>query len=530
MSQATENGKRPASTSTRTRRPKAAAPTGPVVETVVQSPDLAPTSIETASAPVAPVETELESVEAIEAPDLKAVEAVAVVETTQPEAAAEDESAEVSTAIKLRVDCRELLRAVEKAATAVAGSKSNPSLQSLMIQADQVGQTLTVTGYNFKVCLLAVVQAQVEQGGEFLIPATCLTGLLGQMPEDTYLTLDSASAPGLLHLSCAGIQYQERVQPTTSYPELPVLDERIPSSQQYSLNAAELGTGLSAVLFAADRDDSKPTNAVLLQLWRGDGNGCEDSFSVISASSGCAALYTVNEKWHNLTEPDPQFLLPIDAVPGIKKMCFAAGSVACCFDAEGKLLQFTAEVAQSDDSTMPVSAMIRLREWTGAYPPVRQALPNLTLDIVKAEVDYRQLVEAISRQEAARSKMLLLGVEFDQVTLLTVGGERERQVKEQISADTRRSGSILLPIQQLIQALKAVECEQIALCLDSQLAKQLLIEDGQEHRLTVQFIDRPLQVMMMRIRGTGADTGTGSKTVQQKSGAGKARAKSGRGR
>lgn len=398
-------------------------------------------------------------------------------------------------ALQVRVGCRELRLAVEKAASATAGSQGAPSLQSVLVGADQDSNTLTIAGYNLKVCIQIQMNASVQASGQFLVEPGCLMALLSQIPEETFLNLRAEQ--GLLKLSCAGICYEERTGSAHSYPELPALDSRISSARQYSLPAAGLAAGLGAVGFIVEPDESKINHAVLLQLWRGE-DGL-DGFALLACRSSGMALYTAADQAETQS-PNFQFLLPPEALPTVRKLCYGAATVACRFDQALKLLQFET-CMDLDDEQIRIGAIVRLREGVSQFPNLRSCLPNHDQPLVMATLDYRQLADALARQEATKGRVVDLAVRFDQVDLTTQGDVHARRVSEQIGADTALAGAIPVPIKLLAQALKALEAEQVRLILDSQIPPERQVGDGQEHRLTVQFLDRDLTIVMMRMQG-----------------------------
>ncbi len=530
MSQANVNSKAPATatastataTRARTRGKAKAQPAQPLEAAEVVVSDLAADGADGADVPVAPpsqaeepdtltalateepaaaesgeskgsaqVETEAE---AVETPSVASTETI---ETTDDDTDVDDDAAS-PTAVRLTVDQSVLLQAVDRASAAVS-RRSLPVLKNLLLRADTDSQTLLVAGYNQSIWLECEVSAEVEQSGELLIASECLSNLVGRLPDAT-LCLDSTAEKGWISLSCKGIEYRERISSTDNFPEMPSFD-RGGAAHSFNLSAAELSRGLRAVVFAADKDETKLTHAVAFQVWRGQ-NDDEDGFSLIATNGGNAAIYTLVGRSHDLNHPDHEFLLPLQSIGAIEKMAFMAGTVEISADRDQKVLRFSAKVPQANESVSQISAIIRLKE--GSLPRVRAALPDPSKASATAKVDYLQFSLALSRQEALKAKTVLLSVKFDEISLQTLSADAGRQITETIGADTQRQSAIPLALSPIQASLKGIESEQIEIQLDSQIRKEVVPQGvDQEHdlRIVLRFIDTPLQVMSMRVFG-----------------------------
>jgi hypothetical protein len=110
-------------------------------------------------------------------------------------------------------------------------------------------------------------------------------------------------------------------------------------------------------------------------------------------------------------------------------------------------------------------------------------------------LDYLQVTAPLNRQEALRTKRMLLTVEFDQVVLQSMGTEGGREMTETLDADTRHQGTIPLSLAPLLAAFRGIESEQVEIQLDSQISnptKGQVADQEHEFRLLLTFIDTPL--------------------------------------
>lgn len=436
-----------------------------------------------------------------------AAAAVPTVVQPQESAAAGEAAGEAavrSTTVCASIDQQVLFRVLERAATAVDRSgRTSPILKKLMVQASAETQTITVIGYNQKVGLCCQVDAEVSQSGEFLVSAE-LTALVGRMP-DVKLHLDSSKEAGWLKVSYIGAEHREPIQGTDDYPELPELEgvvdeaavQESASSDAYVISGIELSRALRGVAFAVDADEDKVTHGVLIQLWRSREN--TDGVCVIGCNRGNAAIYTVIDKEHDPHYPDASLLLPVQAVPAIERTFGMSSNVRCLCDGSGRIASFEAELPQPNDSIAQVRAVVRLKSGIENYPNIRSVVIAADSEAVSAvaTVDYQRLVAVLSRQEAIKAEFVEVKIGFDGLVLKTCALDKRSQFTEDVGGDTKRVAQIIVPLGRLAGATRNIESEQVVLFMDSNI-NATATADEYERRLSVEFSNTPLTVMMTR--------------------------------
>lgn len=263
----------------------------------------------------------------------------------------------------------------------VVNSRSTlPILSNVLIKADKTGVELV--GTDLEIGIRFFVGGKVEKEGSVTIPGRTLITLVNSLHGDTVELVGSTSS---ITVICGEVEAELNGVPADDYPVLPEVD----SSKTVKLSGAKLRQMLSAVDFAASRDESRQ---VLTGVY----------FS--SNEEGLAVAATDSYRLAEIIDPKPlgqdfRVIVPNKTISEVKRLISDKVDV---------------EVRVEESQVMFVfeSAQIVSRVIEGDYPPYRQIIPNEA--VTRAVVDVQELTDAIKSAsifsaESSNSVKLTLG-------------------------------------------------------------------------------------------------------------------------
>jgi DNA polymerase-3 subunit beta len=158
--------------------------------------------------------------------------------------------------MKLTCQQADLAHALGMASRAISSRATLPILANLLLEAKPGAPgTLTLSGTNLEIGIIARMEAEVETGGKLTLPAGLFTEFIKSQPAGT-ITIEvgegetKACVTGKLsRASIIGLDAAE-------YPSIPTADEL--SAEPFLLDAATLREIVANVAFAAANDESRP--------------------------------------------------------------------------------------------------------------------------------------------------------------------------------------------------------------------------------------------------------------------------------
>ena len=152
----------------------------------------------------------------------------------------------------MRFSCEKSLlqAAVNTASRAVAAKSSIPSLEGLLMQADQ---TLRISGYNMQTGIRTAVSAEIQEEGELVLNARLFGDIIRRMPDDVLVF----SSEGLnVRLVCGDASFDITALSAEDYPELPQVED------QYGLTIQQgiLKRMINETSFAVSTNEARPVH------------------------------------------------------------------------------------------------------------------------------------------------------------------------------------------------------------------------------------------------------------------------------
>lgn len=127
---------------------------------------------------------------------------------------------------------------------------THPILGNALVVADQENQKIDITGFDLSLGLCVSFTAEVEVGGQIVMPAKLLGGIISRLPNGD-LTIESANNSIIL-TSQTG-KYEVQGMCAEEFPSLP----EISSQDEVTMLTETLTDGLRGALFATSDDETK---------------------------------------------------------------------------------------------------------------------------------------------------------------------------------------------------------------------------------------------------------------------------------
>ena len=157
----------------------------------------------------------------------------------------------------LTVDQANLTRATRLTSRATPTRSTLPVLQTVRLEAQNGGLTLTAT--DLEIGVTTAIAANVATPGTICVPARLLGEYISQLPsEPVHLTLKPEGHR--LRLSCGRFVANLATQDAAEFPALPAGNE----ARALTLDASRLRQAVARVAFAAARDDARPVLTAVL--------------------------------------------------------------------------------------------------------------------------------------------------------------------------------------------------------------------------------------------------------------------------
>jgi DNA polymerase-3 subunit beta len=151
----------------------------------------------------------------------------------------------------MKFSCRKDLiqNAVNAAARTAAARSTIPALEGLLIDA---GNIVSISGFDLKTGITAVIPADIEETGKIVINARFLSELIRRLSDET-VTFECGNSLSV-RITCGMSEFEIMGISAEDYPDLPVMD------YQNSIYISEktLGTMISQTNFAVSTNEARP--------------------------------------------------------------------------------------------------------------------------------------------------------------------------------------------------------------------------------------------------------------------------------
>ena len=254
---------------------------------------------------------------------------------------------------------------------------SHPILNNSLVVADQENQKIDITGFDLSLGLCVSFAAEVEIGGQIVMPAKLLGEIVSRLPNGD-ITIESAN--NSVTLTSQTGKYEVQGMGAEEFPTLP----EISSQDEVKMLTETLTDGLRGALFATSEDETKQVLTGLHIIVKGkiiefaatDGH----RLALVEIDNPIPYAGTAEEMFDH--EEIFEATIPARALKELERMMSQSEKLSIWLD-PGQVVFKTA------------SQRLTSRTLEGKYPAYRQLIPTqFNREVV---IDRKQLLSAMKR-------------------------------------------------------------------------------------------------------------------------------------
>jgi DNA polymerase III subunit beta len=346
-----------------------------------------------------------------------------------------------------------------------ANTGIHPVLQHILMEAE--GDRLVMTAFNLSTAIQVAVKGMVHQPGKLCAPAKLLEQLVLQLPSEQVTLQHDPDSNRLLVTSSAGV-HQMLGMSDDEYPALPQF-----SSQPIELPVKLLQQALMYTEFSTSHDESK-------QVLCGVNFEFHEREIHAASTDGHRLSHWQGAVEYRLSAPQSANF-HYRMLPDLRKLMANSESARLQFDQEIKMQDELLPTSGYARFEMSSGNLLICRLIDGQYPNYRQLIPNSFLRTVL--VDRKQFIASIQRVAIFASNQVVK-MEFDPIkkTVHLHAAESENAGDEDLTISmTGDELTIAFDSAYLLDALRVLDVEQVALNMNTPTAPVLLRTDNFQH-------------------------------------------------
>jgi DNA polymerase-3 subunit beta len=314
--------------------------------------------------------------------------------------------------MKIRIERDLLAESVTWVARSMPSRPSVPILAGLLVEA--ADGEVTLSGFDYETSHRLTVAAQVGDAGSCLLSGRLVADIAKSLPSQAVdLSVDGARA----QLVCGTSRFTLQTMPTDGFPALPVQP-----AASGTIRSTVFAEAVAQVVTAAGKDDTMPVFT---------GVRMEVEGSTISLLATDRYRLAIRElEWEpNAPQLSAAVLIPARVLADTARAMTGTSIALSLADADsGGIVGYEGEVSGGLRQTTT-------RLLDGAFPKVRNLMPDPAAIATRVRVDTAVLVQAVKRVAlvAERNAPVRLTIAEGSVTLDAGNGE-EAQASESIEA------------------------------------------------------------------------------------------------
>ncbi|MEL7036514.1 MAG: DNA polymerase III subunit beta [Cyanobacteria bacterium J06592_8] len=371
---------------------------------------------------------------------------------------------------------------------AIPSRPNHPILSNILLEASVDTQQLSLTAFDLSLGIYTSINAEVEEGGSFTVPAKLLNDIVSRLPNSPIALDDHAGESIITLTSSTERRYEVRGMGSEEYPQLPSIE----TGDSIQLPANALIEGLKGTLFATSPDETKQVlTGVHLKI---------QSESLEFASTDGHRLAVVKaEKVDSKEESeviinseikDFEVTIPGRALREVERMVGASTT--------GKEEEKPKIKLKFDESQVIFELghqRLNSRKLDGSYPAYQQLIPKQFLNQIN--VDRREFLGALERIAIfASQKNDIVKCTIDQegqkislsVEAADVGNALE-SLSAQVSGEEPKE--LAFNVKYLMEGLKVLNTTEIQIQLNSATSPVILTPLG---GLKMTYLVMPVQL------------------------------------
>ncbi|WP_413166880.1 DNA polymerase III subunit beta [Capilliphycus salinus ALCB114379] len=370
---------------------------------------------------------------------------------------------------------------------AIPSRPTHPILSNILLEANSETQQLSLTAFDLSLGIYTSMNAEVEVGGKFTLPAKLLNDIVSRLPNSP-IALDDTEGESIITLTSTSGRYQVRGMSAEEYPALPNIEE----GESIQLPADALMEGLKGTLFATSPDETKQVlTGVHLKIQ-------SDNLEFASTDGHRLAVVKAeqlngsdeSEATSTLEIEDFEVTIPARALRELERMIASAST--------GKEESKPLVKLRFDESQVIFeigNQRLNSRKLEGSYPAYQQLIPNQFLNQIN--VDRRNFLGALERIAVLASQkndIVKCTIDNDNqkislsVEAADVGNALE-SLSAQVSGDEPKE--LAFNVKYLMEGLKVFNTSEIQIQLNAATSPVILNPLG---GLKMTYLVMPVQL------------------------------------
>lgn len=271
---------------------------------------------------------------------------------------------ETSTGLRLNADRATLVDALSSVGRAVSTRSIIPALAGIKLQAETGALTLTATDGD--ISIRSKIAAEVESGGEIVVPGRLLADVARQLPSGD---VSIAVSGGVLELECGSASFKLRLLAADDFPAVELIE-----GSTVVLPVGEFTETIDQVARSASRDETRPHLTGILLSIEGE--------KLRSVATDSYRLAVRSTKIESVAGAPIEANVPARALQEATRIADGHSSITLTLSER--------QIAFSAGETLLISRLI-----DGQFPDFEQLLPDSYEHIL--EIDVAELHDAVKR-------------------------------------------------------------------------------------------------------------------------------------
>lgn len=335
----------------------------------------------------------------------------------------------------------------------VASSKTQlPILSNLLLRTD--GNRLLVAATNLEIAITEYIGAKIVKPGAITIPARLISEFISSLPNDT---IEFKVVKDNLHIKSGSYKSIINGVIADEFPELPTISED--SSVQYNISVHEFKQAVSQTVIATSNDMARPVLTGV--YWHS-----VDGVLYLAGTDG----YRLAERKLVKTKSSVAAIIPSSTLQEVLRILNDdSEDVDILFD--------DIQVRFRIDNTEIISKLI-----DGNYPDYRQLIPAKTTNsAIVNRTDFARTTKISGLFARESGGSLTVSIKDDVVSIHSVASELGENTSE-VKAKTSGEGSTTLNSRYLIEALNAIDGDDVYFGFDGKLSPALLYSSKKDSK------------------------------------------------
>lgn len=351
--------------------------------------------------------------------------------------------------IKFSIEFKTLTDAINTVSKAVAIKGPNPVLSNLLITASD--GNIRFVGTDQEIMMISTMNANVEEGGHFTIPAKLIQEIISSLSADSTELVEFElynEESGEMELRCGRSKFTIQTQSAEGFPPVPVLGGE--DTELYETNCENLARALREASLAILKEEGNPVQkSICLDF--------SDGINAMMASTDNKRLCVTKVRDFQIPETMKQiFIVPARAIAEIQNLL-----------GNSETIKYGLYKGQLLFNTEKFLLITRLVE--GRFPEYKRVLPKESTRILK--VNRKALAQSIKTVKPISRNSNDL-VNFDiQANETRVWADAKEQGKAQSFVASELKGeplSIAFNANFVMDFINVIEDEEVCIELTTQ--------------------------------------------------------------